>query len=189
MDPAYRPSREPATAVNTPRPMSAPAVQERPSTRTPRAPVTAGAIDPPRERLGAVRDRGEGHEQRPEHQALDHRLRAVAQELWQEGGEEEGRLGIEQGDDDTIAEDTRQGCCSANDERVFGLRGVQGVDAKIDKIERPTYFTTVKATAETANSAPSPRDAANTLPRLPTATPATDASPTRRPWVVLRVTM
>jgi hypothetical protein len=47
----------------------------------------------------------------------------------------------------------------------------------------------MKASDETANSAASPMDAPTALPKLPSATPATDASPKRRPCSRLRVTM
>ena len=50
-------------------------------------------------------------------------------------------------------------------------------------------MTTLNAKAETAKSAASPADAIAAEPRLPAATPSTDAMPTRRPWVALRATM
>jgi hypothetical protein len=53
----------------------------------------------------------------------------------------------------------------------------------------PAIFTIVNATEETARIAARPIAAATALPRLPSATPATEASPLRRPCTRLRVTM
>lgn len=46
-----------------------------------------------------------------------------------------------------------------------------------------------KAKADAANSAANPSDAAIALPRLPTAMPATEANPERRPCATLRARM
>ena len=122
-------------------------------------------------------------------EALESWVRSGAQELRQEGREEERGLGIKEGDDRAVAERASEGWCPGTDGRDFGLPGVQGVDAEIDEIQRPRYLTTVNATDETANNAASPRAAATMLPRLPKAIPAADASPTCLPCVLLRVTI
>ena len=53
----------------------------------------------------------------------------------------------------------------------------------------PAHFTTVNADDDHANNAPNPNAAPAALPKLPSATPPTDANPEARPWPSVRATM
>src|SRR5262245_6902130 len=62
-----------------------------------------------RQRIDAIRDGGNSHKQRAQDDALSRRLCVRAQELRQEGCEEQGRLRIQQGDNESIDKDSRDG--------------------------------------------------------------------------------
>ena len=84
-----------------------------------------------RQGIGAVGGGGDGHEERAERHGLKHGRHPRTQELGQECGEEDRGLGIEQRDDEAVAEDAAEGGVPIQCGRRLVLRTTQHPDPEI----------------------------------------------------------